>query len=138
MEVAASAIAFGQAIAAISFGLKKLNTLRNASAEFMDLLNKLSTLNAVSETLRRSLQSLDDAHSDVCDLDIETLKTLKGNLAKVATEMDELATEFIARSKGRDDNGRHMIPKLKWQRSKLDSQNCESKLVICMTTCRDA
>jgi hypothetical protein len=116
MEAAASAIAFAQAVGVISVGIKKLRTMQQASAEFMDLLNQLSRFNAQAELLRRALQSLVDEGSDVSHLDIDLVRSLQGDLSKIGEELEESVAGFIASSTGIDAEGRHRIRKLKWQK----------------------
>ena len=116
MEVAAAAIAFAQGIGMIATGIRTLHSIRQAPVEFMDLLNHLSTLNGRAELLRRSLDSLAGAHSDVPDVDIATIRNLQVQFEEISNQLNEAATNFIAKSKGVDGQGRHRIPRIMWQR----------------------
>lgn len=116
MEVAAAAIAFAQGIGMISTGIRTLHSIRQTPIEFMDLLNQLSRLNGQAELLRRSLDSLAGAHSDVSDVDIDTIRNLQAQFKEISNKLNDTATNFIAKSKGLDGQGRHRIPKIMWQR----------------------
>ncbi|WAO95429.1 Hypothetical protein NCS54_01305100 [Fusarium falciforme] len=116
MEVAAAAIAFAQGIGMITTGIRTLHSIRQAPVEFMDLLNHLSTLNGRAELLRRSLDSLAGVHSDVPDVDIDTIRNLQVQFEEISSQLNDTATNFIAKSKGLDSQGRHRIPRIMWQR----------------------
>ncbi|KAI8652285.1 hypothetical protein NCS57_01291800 [Fusarium keratoplasticum] len=116
MEVAAAAIAFAQGIGMITTGIRTLHSILQAPVEFMDLLNHLSTLNGRAELLRRSLDSLADVHSDVPDVDIDTIRNLQVQFEEISNQLNDAATNFIAKSKGLDSQGRHRIPRITWQR----------------------
>lgn len=141
MEVAASAIAFAQAVGVISIGIKKLRTMQHASIEFMDLLNQLSRFSAQAELLRRALQSLADDGSDVSHLDIELIRSLQGDLSKIGQELDDSAAGFIATSRGVDGEGRHKIRKLRWQKEQarlIKLRDRARELSIDMSNCLTA
>ncbi|UPK95713.1 hypothetical protein LCI18_006648 [Fusarium solani-melongenae] len=116
MEVAAAAIAFAQGIGMITTGIRTLHSIRQAPVEFMDLLNHLAILNGRAELLRRSLDTLAGAHSDVPDVDIDTIRHLQVQFEGVSSQLNDAATNFIAKSKGLDSQGRHRIPRIMWQR----------------------
>ncbi|KAL6365907.1 hypothetical protein LRP88_00489 [Fusarium phalaenopsidis] len=116
MEVAAAAIAFAQGIGMIATGIRTLHSIRQAPVEFMDLLNHLSTLNGRAELLRRSLDSLAGAHSDVPDVDIDTIRNLQVQFEEISSQLNDTATNFIAKSKGLDSQGHHRIPRIMWQK----------------------
>ncbi|KAH6676967.1 hypothetical protein F5X68DRAFT_264171 [Plectosphaerella plurivora] len=141
MEVAASAIAFAQAVGVISIGIKKLRTMQQASVEFMDLLNQLSRFNAQAELLRRALQSLADEGSEFSHLDIELIGSLQGDLAKIGRELDNAAIGLIATSRGIDGEGRHKIRKLQWQKEQsrlVKLRDRARQLSIEMSSCLTA
>ncbi|RSL87207.1 hypothetical protein CEP51_002356 [Fusarium floridanum] len=117
MEIAAVAIAFTQGISMIATSVRTLHSIRQAPIEFMDLLNQLSTLNGRAELLRRSLDSLAGvAHSNVPDVDIDTIRNLQVQFEEISSNLNDTATKFIAKSKGLDHQGRHRIPRVLWQR----------------------
>ncbi|RSL51247.1 hypothetical protein CEP53_008519 [Fusarium sp. AF-6] len=117
MEIAVVAIAFTQGISMIATSVRTLHSIRQAPIEFTDLLNQLSTLNGRAELLRRSLDSLAGvAHSNVPDVDIDNIRNLQVQFEEISSNLNDTATKFIAKSKGLDDQGRHRIPRVLWQR----------------------
>ncbi|RSL42857.1 hypothetical protein CEP54_015332 [Fusarium duplospermum] len=116
MEVAAAAIAFTQGIGMIATGIRTLHSIRQAPTEFMDLLNHLSTLNGRTELLRRALGSLGAVHSNVPEVDLDTINNLKLQFEGISSQFNEIARNFISKSKGQDDQGRYRIPRIMWQR----------------------
>ncbi|KAM0425785.1 hypothetical protein ACHAPT_009035 [Fusarium lateritium] len=141
MEVAAATIALAQAIGMINTGIRTLHSIRQAPIEFMDLLNQLSTLNGRAELLRRSLDSLAGAHSDVPEVDIDTICNLKFQFEDISKQLNDTATDFIAKSKGLDAQGRHRISRIQWQRKQSDlmrlrerARQLSSEMTDCLAT----
>lgn len=117
LSIAASAIALGQCARAIRTGIKELLSLRNASDDFLSLLNELSLLNAFLERSRRTLAQ-EDTLDNCSSQDYGSLKLLMGDIEAIVRDLDDLSKTLIHGSKQSSHRDGHEISKTKWLRFK--------------------
>ncbi|KAK2007762.1 ankyrin [Colletotrichum eremochloae] len=127
LSISASVIALVQASLAVGKGVKLLASLRHAPAEFCDLVNELTTLQAVIEQVKSPLEELKDEQASnrtLSALDTSATSALKRDLEIIAAELGALCERLTATDKADERNRPNRVSKGKWIRE----QNSIAKL----------
>lgn len=118
LSATASAIALLQAATAIGKGIQTIRSLGRAPAELCALLNELTTLQALTSRFEddlNTLKSSDNASSLNKGSDsIEALENIHQELSSTIDQLSSLVQRFAKNSKGRNKDGQHRIPRLRW------------------------
>ncbi|KAK2059223.1 hypothetical protein LY76DRAFT_592501 [Colletotrichum caudatum] len=127
LSISASVIALVQASLAVGKGVKLLASLRHAPAEFCDLVNELTTLQAVIEQVKNPLEELkgEQASNDILpDPDTSATWVLKCDLEIIAEELGALCKRLTSTDKADEKDRPNRVSKGKWIRE----QNSIAKL----------
>lgn len=116
LSIAASAIALGQCARAVRIGIEEILSLRNASDEFLSLLNELSLLHAFLERSRRSLAHGNDTSNS--SQDCGALRLLVEEVENIVRDLDHLAKSLMHGNNNTSQKSGCEISKRKWFRSK--------------------
>ncbi|WDK17406.1 hypothetical protein CGRA01v4_08689 [Colletotrichum graminicola] len=104
LSISASVIALVQSSLAVGKGVKLLASLRHAPAEFCDLVNELTTLQAVIEQVKNPLEELESERASdrtLPDLDTSATLVLKRDLEIIAEELGALCERLTSAGKTR-------------------------------------
>lgn len=112
LSIAASAIALGQCARAVRIGIEEVLSLRNASDDFLSLLNELSLLHAFLERSRRTLAQGNTTFDD--SQDCGTLRLLVEEVENVVRDLDDPAKTLMHDSKPPSRKYGYEISKRKW------------------------
>lgn len=112
LSIAASAIALGQCARAVRIGIEEVLSLRNASDDFLSLLNELSLLHAFLERSHRTLAQGNTTFDD--SQDCGTLRLLVEEVENIIRDLDELAKTLMHGSKNPSQKYGYEISKRKW------------------------
>jgi len=91
--IVASAVAFGQASAALGKGIRLLRSARDASAELSSLLNHLATLHALSDHMASFLETMNKETPDQQLRHTDQLLRAQLRLQTIIRTLDQLARE---------------------------------------------
>ncbi|KAI1408719.1 ankyrin [Hypoxylon sp. FL1857] len=127
LSIAASIITLVQATAGIAKGVRFLRSIGQIPLEFAELVNELSTLQAVAEQVRAGLkdyedQSLDKGSDDgLTGLDPSILISLKTDLFHIVDELDALCGRLTKPTRQSQIPGqpcKEHVSTLRWQKEK--------------------
>lgn len=121
LSIAASVIALTQASGAIGKSLAFLHSLCHIPDDFCNLVNEVSTLQAVLEQVKDALKQCDHGEPkmpSILALELNTMKALKDDLNEAVGGLDALCSRLDATSKSLDEAGRTRISKRMWLREK--------------------
>lgn len=120
LSITASIITLVQATVRIAKGVQFIRSLGQIPAEFCDLLNELSTLQAVASQAETALrdyetqQSLDRSSASFATLDSSVLTALQGDLAQITTDLEVLCDELKKKNEKAKSIGQEQISTRKW------------------------
>ncbi|KAK3391138.1 hypothetical protein B0H63DRAFT_132580 [Podospora didyma] len=139
LSVIASVVAISQALGA---SIKTLQGFANASLEFCDMLNEISTLQGWLSQLSSALDGIDQSQMQVSAEAVDRLETLRSELNDVFIDLNDLASRLSRSHKLLTMKmGGHTpkISKIEWQltRGKVvklrdRAQRCRENLSICL------
>lgn len=139
LSVAASAIAFAQAVGAIGAGINTLKSLQNMSAEFCDMLNELSSLQALLHQLRGTMEAAAEPGFLLPQRAVEPVTKIQQELSQIVNEIDAISRDIARTSNGLNKKGQQKISVLRWQprRQRLvdlreKARRCRDNLSACI------
>ncbi|KAK3380949.1 hypothetical protein B0H63DRAFT_194773 [Podospora didyma] len=139
LSIAASAIAITQAVAAIGAGVDKLRGVRNASAEFCDMLNELSILQEFLHQLRDMMENMTSPNSSIPSTAVHALEKLQLELSRIVNEISGICKEMSGTSTGLNLKGQQKVSKMSWQlkRGRIfklrdRAKRCRESLAACV------
>lgn len=118
LSITASIIALGQAVASTGTVLRTVRSFVNAPAEFLALLNDLTSLQAVVEDIKSSCEAIEAGSTSSISKNLKTLEALEQDLRQIYSDLTKLAEKFIAGLRGRNRNGLPRISNFKWFKEK--------------------
>lgn len=131
LSVVASVIALSQASGAIGKGVKFLHSLRHIPAEFCDVVNQLTALQAVLQQVTAALEGYDDDKSDASKpaTDLSGVLVLENDLKQTTGELEALCKRLRATDKRPTQDGKLHISKSKWIREKRNMEKIRMKAI---------
>ncbi|KAK2776808.1 hypothetical protein CKAH01_03300 [Colletotrichum kahawae] len=118
LSITTSAIALVQAL---GVGVKFFSSMRQIPADFCDLSNELTDLQAVAEQVKTSLQEMENGaakHAAVPGIDTSSMQTLEDDFALIVHELETLCGRLRKSDRYIDKVGELRVSKRKWLREK--------------------
>ena len=118
LSITASVIAIVQAVNSIGTIVKTIESLGNASDEFLALINELSLLRAILEHVKVTLETVDTSPTGTSPIGRDVLRVLQQDLAQISNDLNEVAVKLITSINGRDQDGMPRVSKVRWHKEK--------------------
>ena len=118
LSITASVIAIVQAVNSIGTIVKTIESLGNASDEFLALINELSLLRAILEHVKVTLETVDTSPTGTSPIGRGVLRVLQQDLAQISNDLNEVAVKLITSINGRDQDGMPRVSKVRWHKEK--------------------
>ncbi|KAK0629239.1 hypothetical protein B0T17DRAFT_181609 [Bombardia bombarda] len=115
LSAVASIIAITQAVAAIGDGIKTLRSLAQASAEFCDMLNELSSPQALLDHLRSAMDDAVKSKSSLPSEALDRIAKFQVELSQIVNEIHVMANDLVRKSTGLNKVGEQKISGVRWQ-----------------------
>ncbi|KAJ0379240.1 hypothetical protein COL26b_002406 [Colletotrichum chrysophilum] len=112
LSITTSVIALVQAL---GVGVKFFSSMRQIPADFCDLSNELTDLQAVAEQVKTSLQEMENA---VPGITASAIQTLEDDFASIVHELEALCGRLQKSDRHADIVGELRVSKRKWLREK--------------------
>ncbi|OHE95702.1 hypothetical protein CORC01_08986 [Colletotrichum orchidophilum] len=140
LSITASIIALVQASAAVGKGVKILLSLRHAPADFSELVDELTTLQAVIEQVKSPLQKIETGDVAIPTLNIAPTLALKQSLEIIQEELLDLCYRLTGTNHGDEMSGQLRVSMSKWIRErsniaklKYRATNTRASLMLCLS-----
>ncbi|KAI0381181.1 ankyrin [Hypomontagnella monticulosa] len=133
LSVTASVIALIQAAVGIAKGVEFIRSLGEIPAEFCDLLNELSTLQAVAAQIETTLKGYENQRLTngsaiiLPNLDTSILTSLQNDLAQITTDLEALCNR-LKKSGKEKSTGQEQVSKRKWHKERSNIARLREKV----------